>query len=636
MRLFAFTLALSAFLFSSHAAHGDTTPDTNLDQRIQRLVSDLGNPRYVVRERAKVELRKIGEPALNALKEAATSKDLEVSETARRLVEQLEEKRLTTNLLAPKMVRLKCAETSVVDAVADLSRQSGYNIDLQGDLAALKAKKITLDTGETTFWQAFDALCQKAGLIEVTANNNTNNRPVTDPARPIRINPGAGGIQIQPLPIRNRVPAIQKQQLERIQKELKERLKVIQKNGGANAKQIEEIQKRIEKSLEDAKKAVEKNEAVPAARPARKARQINGANLQVQARAAAQVPVRKAAQIKNRAQVQQAQVPAKAAAAPQQIQVQQIQIQNGGVVIGGRELGGRRATPTASQAITLKAGTPESVPTFYAGALRIQALAANKNDGVQVTLRFSVEPRITQFMVDGMPIIERAIDNLDQELEMTMDSETNNDNLNQNINRLGRINRVYYPNNNQMSNTREVTIQLKKGEKASNLLRELKGRLTAKVLTPTEPLVTMKNVMKAAGKKATGKDGEGLELVSINRADNGQVTIQVRVDNNNANLLNGAINGNIVINGNVIINGRNINSADNSGTLQLLDGKGRPYRLVNIPRRSTRIMNGQISREMTMVFAPEGNAEAPETLLITGQRMTAVQVPFQFENVSLR
>src|SRR6266540_3574441 len=72
-------------------------------------------------------------------------------------------------VLAAKKVRLNLKDTLVIDAVDELVRQSGYNVQIQGDVANLVKRKVTLDTGETTFWQAFDQLCQKAGLEEIPA-----------------------------------------------------------------------------------------------------------------------------------------------------------------------------------------------------------------------------------------------------------------------------------------------------------------------------------------------------------------------------------------------------------------------------------------------------------------------------------
>src|SRR5262249_51054900 len=103
-------------------------------------------------------------------------------------------------LLAAKRVRLNFKDTSVIDAVDELVRQSGYNIQIQGEVANLVKRKLTLDTGETSFWEAFDKLCHKAGLVEIASTV-----PQADPLQPNpRLRPGIRPLPIRPLPIRPR------------------------------------------------------------------------------------------------------------------------------------------------------------------------------------------------------------------------------------------------------------------------------------------------------------------------------------------------------------------------------------------------------------------------------------------------
>src|SRR5262249_25452325 len=105
---------------------------------------------------------------------------------------------------APKKVRLNLKDTPVIDAVDELVRQSGYNIQIQGEVAALVKRKVTLDTGATTFWQAFDLLCDKAGLVEIAAQTPNahplQNHPRLAPGRqPFRPNPGRPGVEPEPV-----------------------------------------------------------------------------------------------------------------------------------------------------------------------------------------------------------------------------------------------------------------------------------------------------------------------------------------------------------------------------------------------------------------------------------------------------
>src|SRR5262249_13559268 len=54
----------------------------------------------------------------------------------------------------------------IADALAELSKQSGYTVKMRPVQKDLLQRKITLDTGEVTFWQAFDQLCARADLVD--------------------------------------------------------------------------------------------------------------------------------------------------------------------------------------------------------------------------------------------------------------------------------------------------------------------------------------------------------------------------------------------------------------------------------------------------------------------------------------
>src|SRR5262245_54187166 len=183
--LFAALLGLGVSL--SGLPQGTVVADD--DDNIAKLIKQLGSSKFTERDKAKRALEALGAAALPALKKAAESPDLETSRRAGELVKKMEEKVTIDNLLAPKRVRLQLKDTPVLEAVAQLARQSGYAIEVQGDRTKFADRKVTLDTGDTTFWQAFDQLCQKAGLTEMNQGN------------PYQVIPQPGGpIRIQPLP----------------------------------------------------------------------------------------------------------------------------------------------------------------------------------------------------------------------------------------------------------------------------------------------------------------------------------------------------------------------------------------------------------------------------------------------------
>jgi hypothetical protein len=157
----AVCLGLISLVVLSAAAAED--PDS---QRIAQLITQLSSDTFREREEATRALEAIGTPALEALRKAAQSPDPEVRHRAEQLVRKITEPMESAKLLAPLRIQLKYQDTPVEQAVKDLAKQTGYPISLAGSKARLAGRRVTLSTGETTFWQAFDQFCVKAGLVE--------------------------------------------------------------------------------------------------------------------------------------------------------------------------------------------------------------------------------------------------------------------------------------------------------------------------------------------------------------------------------------------------------------------------------------------------------------------------------------
>ena len=116
----------------------------------------MGSSEFDDREKAQQELDKIGEPALDALKSASKSDDTEIRRRSSELVKKIERRVESISVLRPTMAHLVYKETPLAEALADFRKKSGFTITLHDPENKLKDRKITLDTGETTFWQAFD------------------------------------------------------------------------------------------------------------------------------------------------------------------------------------------------------------------------------------------------------------------------------------------------------------------------------------------------------------------------------------------------------------------------------------------------------------------------------------------------
>jgi hypothetical protein len=164
---FLATCAAISFGFGLARAAEEKKPSPKVDvATVARLVGQLGSDRFDDRETAFKELDVLGSNALDVLRAALTSRDEETRRRALDLVQRIE-KRLESALLAqPKLVRLVYTDTPVTQAVQDIGRKTGFNVQIEGDQTKLAGRKITLDTGEIPFWQAVDQFCLKAGLVE--------------------------------------------------------------------------------------------------------------------------------------------------------------------------------------------------------------------------------------------------------------------------------------------------------------------------------------------------------------------------------------------------------------------------------------------------------------------------------------
>jgi hypothetical protein len=150
------------------------SPSTSVAaEQITHLIHQLGSVSFKEREAATQALDAIGGPALDALQDAALSNDPEVGRRAQSLARAIRKRIETAQFLYPLPLRLVYNDAPVARAVEDLAKRTKFPIEMVGS-ARLASRRITLDTGETTFWQAFEQFCQKAGLVEKSVAPDTD------------------------------------------------------------------------------------------------------------------------------------------------------------------------------------------------------------------------------------------------------------------------------------------------------------------------------------------------------------------------------------------------------------------------------------------------------------------------------
>ncbi len=135
-------------------------------KRMNDLVAQLGNREFAAREEATKALIAAGARALEVVQKAGMSSDAEVRRRAGLILARIEKDIDTDRLLKPKRIRLVYRDTPITEAVADFSKKSGYPLQFEGDRVRLATRKITLDTGDVTFWEALEQFCRAAALRE--------------------------------------------------------------------------------------------------------------------------------------------------------------------------------------------------------------------------------------------------------------------------------------------------------------------------------------------------------------------------------------------------------------------------------------------------------------------------------------
>jgi len=411
------------------------------------LIKKLGSDSFDEREDATKALDAIGEPALEALKKAAKSDDPEMQKRAEELVKKISKRAETSRLLAPTKVQLKFKDTPVKDALAEFSKKSGYQILAHDPNNKLNDRKVTLETEEISFWEAFDKFCTEAKVVEANPEDL-----------------GGGG------PIPPNLP--------------------------------------------------QENVPTPRGNAPLPPPQFGG-RLQFQ--------------VQGGGQAQPGQAPP-----PQQVQPGQ------GVPLPAvpvRPGGGVRPIPGPQYpqgSIVVVDGKPVDYPTQYSGAIRFRGLPAdpkvfgNPQAGEQMfILEVTPEPKLQWQGMTGMQI-EKAIDDLDQKLAQYTPKQEE-----ERPERVAQFDRAvpvpgpggirFMPGYNSLR--QQIPARLKKGEKEAKSVKEVSGVVSVQVRTPPEPMITVENILKAAGTTVKGDNGGSIKVTDVSKDDDkGILKLSIELD----------------------------------------------------------------------------------------------------------
>lgn len=163
------TGCLAAWLITVFAADVCSQEPARADEAtVAKLIEQLGSKSFRERQQALVNLARLpAERIVGPLQRASQSPDREVRRLARELLGGVLARQESDTLLKPSKLQLTYHHVAFPEALADFSRRTGMNVTLDdAEKARLAGKMIDLDTGDTTFWDAYRQLCKAGGVME--------------------------------------------------------------------------------------------------------------------------------------------------------------------------------------------------------------------------------------------------------------------------------------------------------------------------------------------------------------------------------------------------------------------------------------------------------------------------------------
>ncbi|HUY36983.1 MAG TPA: hypothetical protein VMV69_29970 [Pirellulales bacterium] len=153
----AVSAALSAVLIPALAtAAGARQAD---EIRIARLIRDLGSDSFVDRDRASEELASLGPATRRQLEQAVEDPDPEVRLRAKDLLKRIR----VSELWLPARVHYQERDVSASEALAAIVRETGNRVLVGDQYGAFRDQRVTLDHGDSAFWEVVDDLCRRSG-----------------------------------------------------------------------------------------------------------------------------------------------------------------------------------------------------------------------------------------------------------------------------------------------------------------------------------------------------------------------------------------------------------------------------------------------------------------------------------------
>ncbi len=293
-------------------------------------------------------------------------------------------------------------------------------------------------------------------------------------------------------------------------------------------------------------------------------------------------------------------------------------------------------------------GKQPAVPTYYGGALRVRVLpravpaaGAAKNDapvkyregGTVLTVEISPEPKVGVRNILSVRV-EKVLDDQGNELKTPLPyiyGHDENGDLEMQW-RGGIGNSIYVDGMGAGDLSTRVPLRLDVPSGVTKL-KEVRGYVAADVLTPPIPLITMENILDAAGKTVEGKYGGSFQVSEVKCDDKGQVTVKVAVDKPPTafpQVMDRFGRGRFVRRGGIGVEERGTDVNVVGRLLSLLDEKGQAFKLTAVEQKP---LEAPAPFEYQLSFQPPDGAAKAAKLVYLGRRRTTIDVPFVLKDV---
>jgi hypothetical protein len=360
----------------------------------------------------------------------------------------------------------------------------------------------------------------------------------------------------------------------------------------------------------------------------------------------------------------------------------------GGAVWGAPMMPAMPAGPGAQ--IILIAGKPKNQPTDDSSAVRVRAVGKSQmvvpalEGEVVLALEIAPEPKLQMQRLQGIKI-DKAIDDQGQERSQVMANEVPGAPgvpVPLPAPGLARPAIARAPVMIWGGFHQQTPVHLKKAEKVAKSLKELKGTVSAQMLSESRPLITVDNLLKAAGKTVKGTDGGSIKVLEVNTEDREKGTLRFEFEQPQGVFPGGGVNMPVPVpiqvrppirrgpalppaggaapqpapappqaapgvqvqiqvqvqgNARVVIAGPIGAPAFGGGVmgLTLVDDKGK-----EVPMQMSRMMGrggapgGGFTTEYTVTF-PRTEGQKLAKLVYSGRKEIAIEIPFTLKNVPL-